>query len=137
MSSDREYVLKIASEGYKKNLSDFNDKMLKKDVYTFFVIRKMIRRFLTTDSVNHKLILNNIIVCLNVFGIRKSNIIFRTICDDQEFGVIKSCLIFLNSYSLINDNIKPNHIIRDILNDINHRYQINPKCDEQSHGESI
>lgn len=127
MSIDRDYVLKIASEDYKKNFDAFNDQMLKKDIYTFFVVRKMIKRFLQLGIINDKLILNNIIVCLNVFGIKKTNIIFRIICDDNEFGVVKSCLIFLKSFNLINDITKPNHVMRDILNDITHRYCIEPK----------
>lgn len=129
MGIDRDYILKLASDGYKKNLNVFNDQMLKKDVYTFFVVRKMIKRFLILGVINDKLILNNIIICLNVFGIKKTNTIFRIICDDQEFSVIKSCLIFLNSFNLTNDTTKPNHVMRDILNDITHRYFVNPKGD--------
>ncbi len=127
MSIDRDYILQLAANGYKKNQNDFNDKMLKKDVYTFFVVRKMIKRFLVIGILNEKLILNNIIICLNIFGINKTNTIFRIICDDHEFSIIKSCLIFLNSYKLINDSTKPNRIVCDILNDISHRYQVNPK----------
>lgn len=127
MSVDRDYILKLASEDYKKNLNDFNSQLLKKDVYVFFVVRKMVKRFLNVGIINEKLILNNIIICLNVFGIKKTNTIFRIISNDQEFSVIKSCLVFLNSYSLINDNIKSNHVMSDILNDITHRYIIIPK----------
>jgi hypothetical protein len=95
----------------------------------------MIRRFLNIGVINDKLILNNTIVCLNVFGIKKTNTIFRIICDDQEYSVIKACLIFLNSYDLVNDNVKPNHVMRDILGDITHRYHISPKGDNSTFGE--
>jgi len=137
MGIDRDYILRLAAENYKKDLGVFNDHLLKKDVYTFFVVRKMVKRFLSVGVVNDKLILNNIIVCLNVFGIKKTNTIFRIICDDQEFSVIKACLIFLNSFNLTNDNTKPNHVIRDILNDISHRYQVIPKDDNNNNTENI
>lgn len=136
MSVDREYVIRLAADGYKKNLNAFDDQMLKKDVYAFFVVRKMVKRFLLLGAINDKLILNNIIICLNVFGIEKTNTIFRIICTDQEFGVIKSCLIFLNSYTLINDTAKSNYVMRDILNDITHRYHLNPKGEHNNNMEN-
>lgn len=60
------------------------------------------------------------------FGIRTSNIIWEMICNDDEFSVIKSCLIFLNSLNPDIPSIEHNQIVLDILNDIQHRYTISP-----------
>ena len=127
MILDRKSLLEIASKGYKKDFNDLDNIMLKKDLLNLFMVRKMIKRFLNVGTINEKLILNNIIISLNIFGIQKTNILFRSICNDQEFGVVKACLIFLKSYHLVNDHTRPNHIIKDILNDISHRYYIIPK----------
>jgi hypothetical protein len=121
---DREVITQIAAEGYKNY--NIDQESFKKDVHQFFVVRKMIRRFLTTGTINHKLIINNIIICLNVFGIQKTNVIYRTICDDQEFGVVKACLIFLKSFRL-NDHTEQHRIMKDILEDIKYRYCLEPR----------
>lgn len=126
---DRNALLQIAAEGYpRSSFFDFDQTAFEKDVRSFFVTRKMIKRFLKTGSINDKLILNNIIICLNIFGIEKTNIIFRTICEDSEFGVVKACLIFLNSFSLA-DRTYQNQTMKDILADITHRYHLQPRED--------
>lgn len=132
MSGDfnRTDLLLLASDGYLRTpFLDFDQKAFDKDVRTFFVTRKMIKRFLKTGIINDKLILNNIIICLNIFGILKTNIIFRTICQDTEFGVVKACLIFLNSYSLFEDKTPEHQTMKDILADITHRYHLQPRED--------
>ena len=53
------------------------------------------------------------------------------ICNDDEFSVIKSCLIFLNSLNPDIPSIEHNQIVLDILNDIQHRYTISPNQWEQ------
>lgn len=120
---DKNYLVKYASENYSKFL-DFNEEDFKKDFTRFFITRKMIRRFLLKGVVNHGLLLNNIIVCLNVFGIEKTNVILRAICTDNEFGCAKSCLLFLNSYKQHNDDIPENRIIHDIIVDFKQRYNL-------------
>lgn len=122
MKINKDYIFEFASQEYKFDFNH-NFKSLKKDIYQFFVVRKMIKRFITKGEINEKLILNNIIICLNIFGIKKTNIIFRIICDDNEFGAIKPCLIFLNSYNL-EDTTEQNYIMKNILSDIKHRYNL-------------
>ena len=124
MLTNREYVLKIALDSYPNKIM-FNEEEFKRDFFRFYIIRKMARRFISSGSVSDKLLINNIIVCLNVFGILTSNIIFKIICRDDEFGVIKSCLIFLNSLSK-KDPIPHHQQMLDILKDIKHRYTIFP-----------
>lgn len=128
-SFDRNALILLAFDGYPKTIfSEIDQKAFDKDIRYFFITRKMIKRFHKTGQINEKLILNNIIICLNIFGIKKTNIIFRTICEDFEFSVIKACLKFLNSYSLT-DNVPQNQIMKDILGDITHRYHLHPKED--------
>ena len=129
---DRNALLLIAADGYSKTpFFEFDQKAFEKDVRTFFITRKMLKRFLKTGNINDKLIINNIIICLNIFGISKTNIIFRTICEDVEFGVVKACLIFLNSYSL-SDKTPQNQTMKDILSDITHRYHLQPREDHNN-----
>ena len=108
-------------------ITDFNRKAFKNDICVFFIIRKMIRRFLIKGEISEKLLLNNIIICLNVFGIESVNKILRLITTDDEFGIVKACLKFLNSYHLPDDRTVQNVIITDILRDIKQRYNLDIK----------
>ena len=118
----KEEIIKLASAAYNKN-GFFNDVEFKKDIYNLFTIRKMINRFLKTGNINEKLLLNNIIIAINVFGISQINVIFDAILNDEEFGVIKSILKFLNCYKS-NSTVPSNSIINDILCDISNRYNL-------------
>lgn len=119
---DRQELLKYALTDYKDTFN-FNEEEFKKDFLLFFTTRKMIRRFLLKGIINHKLLLNNIIICLNTFQINKTKTIFRTICNDKEFSCIKACLMFLNSYiEEENENVEHNRIIQDILNYMSIQY---------------
>lgn len=124
-SFDREYVIRIALDAYP-NKSLFNDEDFRKDFFRFFIIRRMARRFINKGEVSDKLLLNNIIICLNIFGIKACNIILEIICNDYEFSVVKSCLMFLNSLNPKIDSIPHNQVMLDILKDIKHRYTISP-----------
>lgn len=103
----------------------YTDQDLKNDIYRFYIIRKMISRFLRSGKpINEKLLLNNIIIVNNIFGITGSNMILSIVCDDEEFCVVKSCMLFLNSYPFV-DAIKTNETIDNILNDTTIRYNLN------------
>ena len=123
--SVREQTLKIALDAYP-NKTHFNDEEFRKDFFRFFIVRKMVKRFVECGLVSEKLLLNNVIICLNIFGIKAANLIWRMVCQDDEFSVIKSCLIFLNSLNPRTPEIKHNKIMLDILKDIEHRYTISP-----------
>jgi hypothetical protein len=120
---DRDFLVTLAINSYHKKIR-FNEEEFKKDFFKFFIIRKMIKRFIDYGIIREKLILNNIIICLNVFGIDTTNYILRVICTDNEFSIVKSCLVFLNSFNLQNDNTEINQVITDILNDITYRYTV-------------
>lgn len=81
---NREVVVKIALDAYPYK-TVFNEEEFKKDLYRFFITRRMSRRFSQSGVINDKLLLNNIIICLNIFGIEASNLIWTMICDNNEF----------------------------------------------------
>lgn len=118
----KEEIIKLASAAYNKN-GFFNDVEFKKDLYNLFTIRKMVNRFLKTGNINEKLLLNNTIIAINVFGIIHINNIFEVILTNDEFGVIKSVLKFLGCYKS-NSEIPANRIINDILRDVSNRYSL-------------
>lgn len=122
---NREVVIKIALDSYPYK-AVFDEEEFKKDLYRFFIVRRMSSRFFKTGSINEKLILNNIIICLNIFGIKTSNLIWKMICTDNEFSVVMSFLIFLNSLNPSISYIKHNQVVLDLLKDIEHRYTISP-----------
>lgn len=103
----------------------FNEVEFKKDVYNLFIIKKMINRFLRSGEINEKLVINNIIITLNTFGINRSNHMFRIIMhDDLEFAVVKAFLLFLDAYILFDEDVQSNEIITAILVDVAHRYRL-------------
>ena len=115
-------VEQLAKKEYNKN-GFFNDIEFKKDIYNLFIIRKMVNRFIKSGVINEKLLLNNVVISLNVFGINQINEIFELILTPEEFSIIKSILLFLNCYRS-NSQIKLNRIIDDILSDMSSRYNL-------------
>lgn len=118
----KEEIVKLANNTYDKG-GFFNDVEFKKDLYNLYIIRKMIRRFLKSGNINEKLLLNNVIIAINVFGITITNNIFELILSRDEFAVIKSALLFLGCYRA-NLNVPSNRIIDDILCDVANRYSL-------------
>jgi hypothetical protein len=68
------------------------------DMNKTVVLKKMFRRYLSTGIINDRLVLNNIITMINVFGIEPTNIILFFKLDDEFYPIIKSFLTFLNSF---------------------------------------
>ncbi len=118
----KEEILQLAGQNYYRN-NFFNYTEFKKDLYNLFIVRKMINRFIKTGIVNEKLLLNNIVISINVFGINQINSIFELLLSKEELGVIKSILIFLNCYRS-NYDVKSNRIFDDLLKDITNRYHL-------------
>jgi hypothetical protein len=116
-------VIEIVSEDFK--VSGFHDEEeTKKNIHSFLVIQRMVKQFVKTKVVNEKLLINNIIISLNIFGIETVNKIFRSILKDHEFGTVKSILIFLGCYVPGHDATQTNRIIDDILADLKCRYHL-------------
>lgn len=115
-------IVELASQAYECR-DFFNDVEFKKDVYNIFIIKKMISRFLRTGNINEKLVLNNIIISLNIFGIERANLIYSKAMRPDEFAVMKAFLLFLDAYQF-EDEIEPNDIIVRVLLDTAQRYKI-------------
>jgi hypothetical protein len=125
MDINRDEIIKIAKECYCNDV-EINSTAFKKDFHIFFTIRKMVRRFIRIGVISDKLLLNNIIICHNMFGISAVNIIIRMICDQEEQSIVFSFLNFLDCYIAEYDDPDQNNIIVDLLNDVKQRYNLQP-----------
>jgi len=130
MLKKREFIINYAIKKcyYLNNIIVLNnditltENQIKKDIHIFFIIRKMFRFFIHKQKFNDRLILNNIIICLNIFGFRITNIIFNQICNKEELLILYSCFSFLK----IGIHSKTNTQIDKILekNDIKYNLSI-------------
>lgn len=111
------------AEGAYDSEKFFNEVEFKKDVYNIFIIKKMIVRFIRSGNINEKLVMNNIIIALNTFGIQRCNEILRLAMDDAEFAIAKSFLLFLDAFS-IEDSVEPSEVMIGILRDTASRYHL-------------
>lgn len=115
-TEQKQEIEDFAFDNFRLNSAFFNSVDFKQEMNRIWSNRHAVRKFLE-KSDNEKIILNNLIVMLNVFDAQATNIICRMIFDDMEFGVVKSVLLFLGSYTLWDDTTKPNQIMSDILFD--------------------
>lgn len=123
-TADKDAIKAYAKEGYAGR-GVFSPKLFIRDMNTIMTTKKMITRFLSSGALNDKLMINNVILTLNSFGIQKTNVIFRMTCPDAQFGVVKAILMFLRSYRAeVGSNIEPNRIMVDILKDTATRYNL-------------
>ena len=123
MSDVKDMAKQIALDGYGTGV--FHAKTFDKDFAVFMTTRKMIDRFLKTGAINEKLLINNVVVVLNVFGTKKVSAIFRVLLNDVQFSVVKAILMFLHQYDwAIGADVWPNRIVVDILKDVTHRYNL-------------
>lgn len=98
MSDD---FINYAKSNYKTAI--FSDKEFNADLAKVVVLKKMFRRYLASGEINERVVLNNIIIMLNVFGIKATNVILFFKLDKEFYGTLKSFLTFLDSY-------EPNYI---------------------------
>lgn len=124
MRPPKEEIRAFARDGYG-NASWVDDEDFSRDFDDIYVTRKMVSRFLTSDDINEKLIINKLVMTLNAFGTKKTNALFRMICTDVQFSVIKAILMFVHQYDFsIGEDVYPNRIMVDILKDIQTRYNL-------------
>lgn len=125
MSNDlsKDIARAIALKDYEKVA--FHQSTFERDFNVFVTTRKMITRFLKTGVINEKLLINNIVTTLNVFGAIKVTHIFRNLTDDVQFSVVKAVLMFLKQFDYrVAPEVYPNRIIVDILRDTSARYNL-------------
>lgn len=124
MTNDpKEIARAIALKDY--GTSAFHESTFNRDFNVFSTTRKMITRFLKTGVVNDKLLINNVVTVLNIFGPKNVTLIFRYLMDDVQFSVVKAILMFLKQYDFrVGQDVYPNRIIVDILKDVSIRYNL-------------
>jgi hypothetical protein len=76
----------------------FSREEFESDLNKLVILKKMFKRYDTTGQINIRLILNNIIILVNVFGIESANIILFYRLGEDYYSLIKTFLTFLNSY---------------------------------------
>ena len=62
----------------------------------FKYIKRLLNRYLETDDLADRLLLNHFIVVFNMFGIKAALNILNLKLDDKHWPVVKPFLIFLN-----------------------------------------
>ena len=84
-----------AAKHYRTNkLADVDE--FNEDLKRFKYIKRLLNRYLETDELPERLILNHLIVVFNVFGIEAALNILEFKLEDKHWPVIKPFLIFLN-----------------------------------------
>lgn len=69
----------------------------KEDLMRFKYVKRLINKYLETDNLNERLILNHLIVILNVFGPECSLKVFEMRLNKTHWCVLKPFLIFLRA----------------------------------------
>ena len=84
-----------AAKHYKNpKFSDIDD--FYEDLKRFKYIKRLLNRYLETDELPERLILNHLIVVFNMFGIEAALNILELKLEKRHWPVIKAFLIFLN-----------------------------------------
>jgi hypothetical protein len=122
---EQEELEKLAAENYGTagffNLHDFE-----KDLANILTAKKMVARFLKIGMLNDKLLINNIVMSLNAFGVTKANRLFWMVCTEDQYSVVKPILQFLGSHTPhLGEHITPCRVIVDVLRDVDKRYNLN------------
>lgn len=66
------------------------------DLKRFKYIKRLLNRYLETDELAERLLLNHFIVIFNMFGIEASLDILELKLEDKHWPIVKPFLIFLN-----------------------------------------
>ena len=68
----------------------------KEDLARFKYLKRLLRRYELTEDLQHRLILNHLIVLYNVFGIPAANKMIWYKIEPEHWTYIKPFLVFLN-----------------------------------------
>lgn len=114
MKADDEFI-KYCLNNY--HIPHFTDEDFLADLNKIVILKKMLKRFVSTGVINERLALNNIIILLNVFGIEAGNIILFYRAGEEYYSHIKAFLIYLNCYipNDVTEKVEPNERITKIL----------------------
>ena len=83
-----------AAKHYKNpNFSDIDD--FYEDLKRFKYIKRLLNRYIESDELSERLILNHLIVVFNMFGIEAALEILNLKLEDKHWPVVKPFLVFL------------------------------------------
>ena len=88
----------------------FTREEFESDLNKIIIIKKMFKRYLTNGNINERLVLNNITILVNVFGVKATNIILFYRLEEVFHPIIKTFLEYLSAF-------KDNSYTKDIEND--------------------
>ena len=92
--NDKNLFLYDAKHYRTNKLADADE--FNEDLKRFKYIKRLLNRYLETDELPERLILNHLIVVFNVFGIEAALNILEFKLEDKHWPVMKPFLIFLN-----------------------------------------
>ena len=84
------YAAKHYSNPTFSDIEDFHE-----DLKRFKYIKRLLNRYLETDDLSERLILNHLIVIFNMFGIEAALNILDLKLEEKHWPVVKLFLIFL------------------------------------------
>ena len=84
------YAAKHYSNPTFSDIEDFHE-----DLKRFKYIKRLLNRYLETDDLSERLILNHLIVIFNIFGIEAALNILDLKLEEKHWPVVKPFLIFL------------------------------------------
>lgn len=122
---ERDYV-RYALDHYKAPL--FTVEEFNGDINKVIVLKKLFRRYTNDSDINERLALNNIIIVINQFGVEAANNILFYKVESEHHGILKTFLMFLNSYvenEHVDDLVILDTTIMDKLKDISCRSCLN------------
>ena len=85
------YAAKHYSNPTFSDIEDFHE-----DLKRFKYIKRLLNRYIETDELSERLILNHLIVIFNMFGIEAALNILDLKLENKHWPVMKPFLIFLN-----------------------------------------
>lgn len=69
-------------------------------VKSLFQARTIIRKYLKTNDIKDRSLLNSVIIVNNILGVKRANFSFYNTFNDVEFSYLKSVLLFMDIYDI-------------------------------------
>lgn len=91
-----EDLVKFAAKHYYTPLGRIDPEEFYDDLKRFKYIKRLVNKYLETDKLSERLVLNHLIVIFNAFGNYGSIRMLGLKLDDRQWEVVKPFLEFLN-----------------------------------------
>ena len=91
-----EDVVKFAVKHYYSPKGKIDPEEFYDDLKRFKYVKRLVNRYLETDTLSERLILNHLIVIFNVFGPYAGIKLLGLRLDEKQWSVVKPFLEFLN-----------------------------------------